>query len=205
MMPLVRVVMLCLLFAVPASAQMKGTIVVGAGVGKVKTTAKELKSTAELRPIFGRLPSRGWGFAFALNWFDADVIGSDVGIDDRLGRVAIRPLMFGVGYTAARGPLSIAPSVVAGPSLNTLRIDDRWDGTFSVGGTSVEKKVGTVNLAVRPGVNATYALAPRLGVTAFGGYLFNRPAFTINTPNGAVETKWNADGIVVNAGVIVSF
>ena len=199
------VLLVCLLFATPAAAQMQGTFAVGVGVGKVKTTSSALESKVTVQPIFTRLPSEGWGLAFAFNWFTADVNGSVTGVSERLGRVATRPLMLGVGYTVVRGRFSVSPSVVAGPSVNTLTIDDRWDGVFEVEGSSFERKVGKVSLATRPGVNVKYALTSRVGLTAFGGYFWNRPEFTINTPTGQIETKWNGDGVVGNGGIIFSF
>lgn len=205
MKQLVRIVLVCLLFATPAAAQMEGTIAVGVGVGKVKTTASELESKFTVQPIVTRLPSEGWGFAFAFNWFSADVNGSVVGVGEDLGRVATRPLMLGVGYTMVRGRFSLSPSVVAGPSVNTLKIDDRWDGIFEIGGSGFEEQIGTISFAARPGVNATYALASHVGITGFGGYLVNRPEFTVNTPAGETEVKWKGDGWVFNTGIIFSF
>ena len=203
---LIPVLLLLLVFAVPASAQMRGTWTVGAGIGKVKTTASELKSRPTFQPMFGRLPSDGWGFAFAFNWFSADVLGTFVGVDEKIGRLRTRPLMFGVGYTASRGDFSVTPSVVAGPSFNTFKIDDRWDDTFSVEASGFEERIGAVSFAARPGVNVTYAFTSRLGVTGFGGYIFNRPSFTVNRPNGEqIETTWKSDGIVGSAGLIFSF
>ena len=193
------------LFPTRAEAQLRGTWGVGVGVGKVHTTASDLKSNLTVQPVFGRLPSQGWGYAFAFNWFSADVDATDLGVEEKLGRVAFRPIMFGVAHTTTWGKLAVAPNLVAGPSVNTLKIDDRWDGRFELEGSGFERRVGSIGFAVRPGVTAVYALAPRVGLSAFGGYLFNRPSFDIDTPSGTVKTKWDADGVVVTAGVIVTF
>ena len=206
MTQMVRVVLVCLLFAAPAAAQMQGNYVVGVGVAKVKTTSSELESKVSLTPIFSRLPSQGgWGFALAFNWLSADVNGSVTGVSERLGRLNTRPVMVGIAYTAVRGRFYLSPSIVAGPAVNTLKIDDRWDGVFEIEGSSFERKVGEISLAVRPGVNLTYALTSRMGLTGFGGYFWNRPEFHIDTPNGPIETKFNGDGFVASGGVIFSF
>ena len=73
MKQLVRVVFISLLFASPASAQGEGRGGVGVAVAKVKTTASELESKVSVAPVVGALPREGWGFAFAFNWFSADV------------------------------------------------------------------------------------------------------------------------------------
>ena len=188
----------------PAVAQLHGTTTVGVGISTIRPSAAELTTTARVRPYIARVPPRGWGVAMALNWFEADVSGEFVSVDGQLGTVRIRPLMLGLGYTWVGGRLGISPSVIAGPALNTLDIDEAFEDRFSVGGTKRDAEIGTISLAVRPGVRVTYAIGPRLGVTAFGGYLRNRPTFTIRTPAGDVESRWTADGIVLNAGVVVS-
>lgn len=208
MQPLHRVISLLLVAlsaAVPAAAQTTGTLGVGIGISAVRPRAPELSTTPRLRPTIRRIPSRGWGFAGALNWFDADVDGSRVGNAGRLGRLSIRPLMVGIGYTAVHGRIGISPSLVAGPALNTLSIDAEVRDRVSVGGNRFEKTVGSVSIAVRPGVNVTYAVAPRVAVTGFGGYLFNRPAIVLQEAAAETRIRWNADGVVLSAGVLVTF
>ena len=196
---------LCLLLsAAPVVAQLRGTTTVGVGISTFRPSAPELTTRAKVRPYLGRVPARGWGVAMALNWFEADVSGEFVSVDGRLGVVRIRPLMLGLGYTWVGGPLGISPSLITGPALNTLDVDEAFEDRFAVTGTKREAEIGTISLAVRPGVTVTYAIGPRLGVTAFGGYLRNRPTFPLRTPGGDVATRWTADGIVLNAGVVLS-
>jgi hypothetical protein len=195
---------LLLASAVPADAQLKGAFGVGLGISTVRPRAPELKTVARVRPLVRRVPSHGWGVAMALNWFDADVDASILGASGRLGRMEIRPLMFGVGYTAVRGKVGISPSFVAGPALNTVTVVSGWQDTFTVAGTNFEENVGSISLAARPGVGLTYAIAPRFGAFAFGGYLVNRPAVRFRTPSGEQRVKFRADGFVLNAGLIVS-
>ena len=203
--PILLISFTLLLLPGQAEAQLQGNWGVGVGVGKVHTTASDLKSSVTVIPVFGRLPSKGWGFAFAFNWFSADVDGTDLGIDEKIGSVAFRPIMFGIAHTTTWGKLAVSPNIVAGPSLNTLKIDDRWDGELELEGNGFERRVGSIGFAVRPGVTAVYALASRVGISAFGGYLFNRPSFDIDTPTGTVKTTWDADGVVMSAGVIFTF
>ena len=207
MQPLNRLLLagvLLLASAIPADAQLKGTFGVGVGVSTVRPRAPELKTAVRVRPVVRRVPSEGWGLAVALNWFTADVDASVLGATGSLGRIEIRPLMFGVGYTAVRGKLGISPSFVAGPALGTVTVEDPWQDTFAVAGSNFEADVGSIGLAARPGVGLTYALAPRVGATAFGGYLINRTSVTFRTPSGEQRVRFRGDGFVLNAGVIVS-
>ncbi|HJR60808.1 MAG TPA: hypothetical protein VJ813_15470 [Vicinamibacterales bacterium] len=203
-MPVLAAVLVLLVIATPASAQLRGSFTVGAAITTIRPSAAELTTKVKIRPTVGRVPARGWGLALAFNWFDADVAGDFVNAAGRLGQVRIRPAMAGAGYTHVHGRLGVTPSVVAGPALNTLVLDPRWQDQFEVVGSRFERRAGTLSLALRPGVSATYAFTPRFGATAFSGYVFNRPAFRISTPNGDVRTRWTTDGFVLSTGVVVS-
>ena len=188
----------------PALAQMRGAIAVGATVSFTQPSAEELESGVTVGPTFRTLPVQGWGPAFAFNWYGADLTDPALGTSSKLGRFVSRPLMFGVGYTIVRGRTSISPSVVAGPAFNQISIDEGQRGSFSVEGSSFERRVGKVSLAVRPGLSFTYALQPRLGLTAGVSYIVNRPELTVNTPSGPIETRWRGDASSLSGGVVVT-
>ncbi|HVL69316.1 MAG TPA: hypothetical protein VM364_18810 [Vicinamibacterales bacterium] len=187
------------------SAQTRGTVGAGVTVSAVVPASAELTTEPRVRPTLRRMPARGWGVAMALNWFDAEVDAASAGGSGRLGRLATRPLMAGIGYTAVSGRVGVSPSVVAGPALNTLAVDQRLADTFAVAGSGFETRVGSVSFAVRPGLSVTYALAPRLALTGFGGYLFNQPEVTLATPTGERRIRWNGNGVVVSGGIVVTF
>jgi hypothetical protein len=191
------------LFGSPAYAQLRGKIAVGASVVKFEPASDGLKAKVRVVPTISRVPKPGWGLALGLNWFEADVDGDFVGLGDRLGKLTVRPLMAGIGYTAMSGPLSFNASIIGGPAQNRLKVDDDWTSVFSVGGDDFKSKATVWTFAVRPGVSATYAVGPRFGLTAFAGYLFNRPEFKVRGPIGERDTPWKADGFSVSAGVVV--
>lgn len=203
----VAAVFLFLVEEINAFAQLRGKAQVGVSVSSLNPASSELTTKVRIVPTFGRVPSKGWGIAAGLNWFDADVDGGFVGLTRRLGTVNVRPVMAGVGYTAVVGRFYITPSVVAGPAWNRLKVDDDLRDAFSVrgnlGGDDFQTKGHAVTLAVRPGISATYAVAPRFGLTAFAGYLFNRPDFDVQIPTGQTRTPWKADGLALSAGVVV--
>lgn len=188
-----------------ASAQaLRGTVRVGVAVSMVRPAAPELTTRPSVTPTFGRVPSEGWGLAVAFQWFEANVDARLVGGEGRLGRLNVRPLMFGIGYTAVRNRISLSPSFVAGPALNTLSISDEASDRFEVAGTPVETRFGSVSVAMRAGVTATYAFYPRLGLTASGGYVWNRPTLVLRTPDGERRERWQAGGLLLSSGVVVT-
>ena len=171
---------------VPASAQMDGRIGVGVAVTRFQPRDGDLEPRTGITASVRLNPQAGLGIAAGLNWLDLDVDGSG-----GRGRLRTRPLMLGIGYTVPTGRLMTTVSVVGGPSWNSLRLDGA-------------AKEDSVSVAVRPGVGVTYAVAPRFGITGFGGYMFNRPSFEVETPSGRVDRTWKADGLALSAGVVVT-
>jgi hypothetical protein len=63
----------------------------------------------------------------------------------------------------------------------------------------------SVDEAIRPGVNVTVTIAPRVALIGFGGYMINRPGVTYRDSSGQeFRDRWKADGIIVSAGVVYS-
>jgi hypothetical protein len=184
--------------ATDAFAQSRGRVSVGIGVTSIQPRDSDLQSTTFVNPIVRLNPGEGWGFNGALNWFESDVSGNFAGLSGRLGTVQVRPLMGGVSYGWRRGSLWTSVSVVGGPSFNRLRLKDAASAQV----TLIERETWTV--AVRPGFSVTYGVAPRVGVTGFAGYLFNRPKFTVRTSSADITNNWTTDAVVLSAGVVYS-
>ena len=183
---------------------LKGTVAAGVTVAHVQPASDTLSPRTRVRPALRRLPAQGFGVAFAFNWFESEIDETFASTDVPFGRLALRPVMAGIGYTAVRGRASVSPSIVVGPALATIGIDDRLQDRFVVTGNGFERHVGRVTVATRAGVSATYALAPRLGLTGSAGYLWSRPSFTLATPAGFVRKVVRADSLVLDGGIVVS-
>ena len=161
-----------------AYAQLEKRIAVGVSVVNFEPAAEELSSDVRFVPTLSRVPKPGWGLALGLNWVNSDMDAADFGLNRRLGKLTARPFMGGIGYTAMWGKFSVNPTLVAGPSWNILEIDDDLTDAFGID-EDFEDKKSKISFAVRPGISATYAVHPRIGITAITGYLFNRPEFDI--------------------------
>jgi hypothetical protein len=204
-------IFLCVFAEGTAYAQLEKRFAVGVSVANFEPEASELDAKMRIVPTISRVPRPGWGIALALNWYEADV-NDFVGVHDlndgQLGKINVRPFMAGVGYTIMRGPLSITPSIVAGPAWNRLEVDDDITDLFFVskeGDDDFGDKADVISFAVRPGLSATYAVTSRFGITGFAGYLFNRPKFDVVSAfnNFPTRTEWNADGLALSAGIVV--
>ena len=184
--------------ALSASAQTVGRIGVGGTVTLNNTPDSDVGTAITVGPLIRLNPRPGWAFAGAFNWYWAD-LHNPAGGDDPFARIAVRPVMGGIGYTLGPPKTLVNFSVVMGPSFNRAYFDD---GFSEVAGSSIEAKT---SFAIRPGVSVTQTLAPRVGFTAYGGYMFNRPQMTYRSNTGQqVDDFWRADSIVLSVGLVYS-
>jgi hypothetical protein len=183
----------------------QGRLGVGASVTHVRPQSSDLtRAPWLLGPIVRLQPDEGWGFAGAFNWYNTDLDGRFAGVNGDIGELQTKPLMGGVGYTLRHGRVRTTFSLVGGPAWNRLRIRDEVRMAFDAAGRNIDDTIDVASLAIRPGAGASIRVAPRLDLTAFGGYLFNRPKFTVPTPAGDVENDWDGDGVVLSVGTVVS-
>jgi len=187
-------------FASPlvARAQTEGRIGVGGTFNINNTPDNDVGTAYTVGPLVRLNPRPGWHFAGGFNWYWAD-LDNPAGGDQPFGRLAVRPFMGGIGYTFGPPRTLLNVSVVMGPSFNRAKFEDDFaDRT----GSSIEAKT---SFAIRPGLSLTQTLAPRVGFTAFGGYMVNRPQITYRSNTGQqVEDHWRADSIVLSVGLVYS-
>jgi Outer membrane protein beta-barrel domain len=189
--------------AVPAAAQTEGKVSVGGSLTFVKPTDDGVQSLVGGGPLVRLNPRKGWGVAGGLSWFRAD-LDNPAGGSGAFGTLRVRPLMAGVAYTVGEQPVLVSFSIVAGPSWNQIKFDDEFIRALPVGSQQPSVSIDT-SFAVRPGVNLTYTVAPRVALIGFGGYIFNRPDVTYRNPAGQELRKpWKADAFLVSVGAVYS-
>ena len=188
---------------VPAAAQTKGRVSVGASVTWVNPTDSEVHSLLGWGPLVRLNPKKGWGIAGGFSWFRAD-IDNPTGTGGDFINLSVRPLMGGVAYTVGEQPVLVSFSIVAGPSFNTLEFDDNFLRSLPPGSVQPELDANT-SFAVRPGVGLTWTVAPRIAVVGFGGYSINRPDVFYRSPSGQeFRNRWKADAILLSVGLVYS-
>jgi hypothetical protein len=184
--------------AMPAAAQTVGRIGIGGTVTLNNTPDSDVGTAVTVGPLVRLNPRPGWGFAGGFNWYWAD-LHNPAGGEDDFARIAVRPFMGGIGYTLGPPKTLVNFSIVMGPSFNRAYFEDRF---ADAAGSSIEAKT---SFAIRPGISITQTLAPRVGFTAYGGYMFNRPEVTYRSNTGQqVQDRWRADSIVLSVGMVYS-
>jgi hypothetical protein len=198
---IVRVLIVGIGVLAAAHAAFAQRLDLGVTYGTVRVSDGSLTDDAGIGWIAQLAPHAGWGLSGSLNWYGSDVAAPKfVDMDGRLGRLNVRPLLGGVGYTVLRGRLATSYAVVAGPALNTLHLDQAIRNSVSQEGGY---RGSVWSFAVRPGVSATYNIARRWDLIGFAGYIVNRPQITLRTATGAVTQHWKTDALVVNGGIAV--
>lgn len=193
---------LVLCSAVTAQAQTEGIVSVGGSVTWVGPSDGDVGSILGGGPLVRLNPKKGWGLAGAFNWFRGDVENPS-GASGDFARLRVRPLMAGVAYTIGNQPTLISFSMVVGPSFNRLDFHNDFLNTLPAGPRpSIDAET---SFAVRPGVNVTYTVAPRVALIGFGGYMINRPDLVYTDVSGQeFRNRWKADAVVLSIGAVYS-
>lgn len=202
-----RTFSIALLFVVcvvsQAYAQTKGHVSVGASVSFIKPTSDQVDSVVSIGPLVRLNPRRGWGPAGALNWFRVN-IDNPSGDTGDFARLRIRPLMVGIAYTVGSSPVLTSFSIVAGPSFNSIDFEDDFLDRIPANVTRPTIDIEN-SIAVRPGVNVTWTVAPRVAIVGFAGYLINRPDTVYRDTSGReFRNQWKADSTVLSVSAVYS-
>ncbi len=167
---------------------------IGGGVDLHSPTDESLDRTITVRPAFLFRPTAGFGPAFGLGWFPSDLAGPGLG-DGPAGRLRVRPVMGGVGYSALRGPAWVTASLVAGLSFNAITPSELADA--EVRAIAVDR-----SFAWRPGVRVGYFVSPRISVDGIVGYVVTRPDVRFLGPDGITTSSVKADALQLRFSLV---
>jgi hypothetical protein len=202
---LVCAVLAFAMIATNASAQVMTSMIrrvgIGGSVGGVFTLDDDVNTGTAVGVNVGLAPQHGFGPTVGFGWYQADLTLSGVSGDRDVGRLRVRPLMAGVGYTWVKDRVAVSGSVNAGISFNSIRLDDQYRTFF---GPGTEVRVDSSNsFAVRPQLRVEYSVARKVGVYTSAGYFFTEFDNVIETPAGRFENEWDASSFNLFVGVMV--
>ena len=202
---LVCAVLACAVTATNASAQVITNLVKRAGIGGSVGGIFPLDDDVSVGTVFGvhagLAPETGFGPSIGFGWYQGDLTLSGISGDVEVGRLRVRPLMAGIGYTWVKGRVATGVSINAGISFNSIRLNDQYRTFF---GPGTEVSVDSSNsFAARPQLRVEYAVARKVGVYSSVGYFFTEFDNVIETPVGRFENEWDASSFNVFVGVMV--
>jgi hypothetical protein len=198
-------VLACAIAATGASAQAIPDVVrrigVGGSIGGIFPFDDDVNAGLAAGVNVGLAPATGFGPTIGLGWYEGDLTLSRVSGDAYVGRLRVRPLMAGVGYTWVTGRVATGVSLNAGISFNSIRLDDEYRAVFG-GGSDVRADANN-SFAARPQLRVEYAVARKVGVYSSAGYFFTEFDNAIETSAGRFENEWDASSFNIFVGVMV--
>jgi hypothetical protein len=202
---LVCAALACALSATNASAQMITNMAkragIGASVGGIFPFDDDVSVGTAFGVNAGLAPAPGFGPTLGFGWYQGDLTLSGISGDREVGRLRVRPLMAGVGYTWVTGRVATGVSINAGISFNSIRLNDQYRTFF---GPNTQVSVDASNsFAVRPQIRFEYAVARKVGVYTSLGYFFTEFNNAIETPIGRFENEWDASSFNIFVGAMV--
>ena len=186
-----------------ALAQSEGRFALGASLSAVRPIGG---GNASFGPdILWRIGhgKEGWNFKFGLGWFSTELTGRVGEQTMTLGKLNVRPVMVGYGYTRILNKRTkLSANVFGGYALTSLSLRDETDAAYRVRfGTAPSTDTGNAFVA-KPELSLWYDLSPKVGLNMNVGYMFARP--DVPTGLGAERQRVNADRFSVRMGIAYS-
>ncbi|MGE0702963.1 MAG: hypothetical protein AB7F99_18325 [Vicinamibacterales bacterium] len=201
-------VSILLLLAGPsiALAQTGNTFAIGISGGPVGAVDDHVDGHARLGPLI-RLGTadEGWQWKVGFNWYGADVEEEVDGSFQQFGRLRIRPIMGGYGYTRSFGRVSGTAALLAGFALTSFHLDPAFADAYrnSLQAGSIDDSTN-LPFVVKPELSVWVDLNRRFGLNVSTGYMFAQPVVTLQSPAGNDKREVNANAFMLSAGIVYS-
>lgn len=187
----------------PARAQTHSSIALGLSFGVTSPLDDEADQSAQPGLLLRLRSAPGLGGGIGFRWFTSAVRGTVADQDLYLGRVTVKPVMFGPEYVWEAGRVSLSASLEAGWAFTKIRDTGRakqaYENLLGLSGVGL----GVSNaFAWCPSVSAWFDLSDRFGLMASVGYLGVRPTVTTTSRGGVSRTKLKLDSVVTSVGIV---
>jgi hypothetical protein len=189
-----------------AAAQTDNKLAIGLSV----TTRIAGSSRADASSDFGLDVRLGhereeWGWAYSFfGWFDIGLQGQPMVPTERLGKLRVRPIMVGYGYTWIRGRSAITADLLGGFAFNSFHLDAAATAEYERRGAARLDTEATNTFVLKPEVQVWRDLSSKIGLKLSGGYLISRPTVTVTSTLGRDARSVRADTFLITAGVVYS-
>lgn len=170
-------------------------LAVGGFIGWSGPRAGTLGARTWVGPLVRLGSGRGLGLAIGFSWFRADLFSSP-GRQEVLGRVHVKPVMAGAGYTLASNRVSVSLTLVGGIAFNSFSLGNNAGAGAGRAALEVDN-----SFAWRSGVSVWYETSRRTAVNVFAGYLVTRPRVTFLEDGRLERRAVRGDTAVVRVGV----
>lgn len=190
-----------LVAAPPALAQADAYLSIGAGVSVTSPTNESAGTDIGPGFVIRLRGAQGIGPSIGMSWFTTPVRLDVAGQPVELGRVSVRPLMLGVGYSHDLSRrLVLNASLAAGIAFGHAR------GTGALKEALARQGVGRVGVRVadsfawRANAGIWIDLGQDFGLNLSLGYLGVQPGITITSDAGDIRRRIDLGSIVTSVG-----
>jgi hypothetical protein len=187
-------------------AQSKGKFAIGAQLSTRTAMGPENKGHAGVSLLwrFGQFKT-GWGWHYGLYWFSTDLERSIGGVDTEFGRLRVRPIMGGYGYTRVFGRTAVTGKVMGGYAWTSMRLSPLATDAYHnrLGAQTVTADASNA-IVVVPEVSAWYNVNEKIGLKVSAGYVLARPNVTVSSTAGLDERRVRADNVTFKVGMVYS-
>ena len=168
---------------------------VGGALGWTVPRADTLESRVTVSPFVKLGSGEGLGPAIGFDWFQTDLQSDDTSQSVTLGRVRVKPVMFGLAYGMGSGRVSVSPSVVGGVAFNRLAVTGA-----SATGSLLPVDVGH-SLAWRAAVSVWVDMSRRTALNFSAGHILTRLRITALDEGRLRKYTTSGDTTVAHVGL----
>ena len=192
--------------AASAHAQSEGKVAVGAQLSTRTGLGPENAGHSGVSFLwrFGQ-PKTGWGWHFGLNWFGTDLSRTIGGPNTEFGKLRVRPIMGGYGYTRVVGRTAVTGKLMAGYAFSSMKLSqeamDAYEARFGAQAITVKASNAFV---VIPEVNVWYNVNKKVGIRVSSGYVIARPDVIVTSTAGVDKRRVRADNLTLKIGMTYS-
>jgi hypothetical protein len=189
-----------------AKAQSGPSVAIGASFSVKQNLGPGAPRTLGPSPIWriGKA-KEGWGLKYGLNWFSTDLDGSVAGQQIPLGRLNVRPVMGGYGYTHVMGRTKVSANLLAGYAFTSFSLETAAENAYRSRHAGTPDTSASNVFVVKPEVSTWFDLTPRFGLNVNVGYMMARPEIAIRTLGGEERRRIRADTLMFKVGMAYSF
>lgn len=149
--------------------------------------------------------SQGWGWKYGLNWFST-TLDRQIGAGEvPLGKLSVRPIMAGYGYTRVIRNMSVSASLLGGYAFSQFSLEPGATDAYRerLGATAVRAEA-TNTFVVKPEISGWIDMSRRIGIHTGISYLVARPEVVVTSSLGQERQRLRADAFRVKIGVVYS-
>lgn len=196
----------CAVAPAELSAQSTGRVAVGVSVSSKLASDPDAHGSPGIGVLYRLGHGRqGWGWKYGLNWYSAELDQSLGGESQEFGKIRIRPLMGGYGYTHLFGRTKVSASLMGGYAFTSFVVHDTFDQAYRVtrGVESIDTSSSNA-FVLKPQISGWYDINEKMGFNVSAGYMIARPSVTVITPLGRDRQSIRADMFTIKAGLVYS-